>query len=194
MRLTTFAPLLVLSIACFANAAEQTQHKSVLDFTVKDIDGKDVDLTRYKGNVLLMVNVASRCGYTPQYQGLESIYRKYKEKGFVVLAFPANEFGGQEPGTESEIKQFCTSKYDVSFDLFSKIIAKGDGQHPLFRFLTSKETDPEFAGDIKWNFTKFLISRDGKIVRRFEPKDKPEDPAMIEAIEAELAKAAPSKE
>src|SRR5512144_1344263 len=134
-----------------------------LDFTVKDIDGKDVDLAKtYKGKVVLMVNVASQCGLTPQYAELEKVYETYKERGLVVLGFPANEFNGQEPGTNAEIKEFCTSKYKVSFPMFSKIVVKGEGIHPLYKFLTEKESDPAFAGEIKWNFTKFLVGRDGK--------------------------------
>jgi len=162
--------------------------KSVLDFTLKDIDGNPVDLSKYKGKVILMVNTASKCGYTPQYQNLEKVYEAKKDKGFVILAFPANEFGKQEPGTDSQIKEFCSSTYNVSFPLFSKIVVKGDGQHPLYQYLTSGDTDPHFAGDIKWNFTKFLISRDGKIVARYEPKVKPDDQQVMDAIDAELAK------
>src|SRR5690242_17408196 len=124
---------------------------SVLDFKVNDIDGKPVDLSKYKGEVLLIVNTASQCGFTPQYKGLESVYEKYKGQGFEVLAFPANEFGQQEPGTNPEIKNFCSSNYSVTFPLFSKIVVKGEGIHPLYRYLTSKETDPKFAGDISWN-------------------------------------------
>ncbi len=159
---------------------------SILEFSAKDIDGKDVALSRYKGKVLLIVNVASKCGYTPQYAALEAIYQKYKDKGLTILAFPANEFGGQEPGADKEIQAFCTGNYNVTFDLFSKIKARGEGQHPIYKFLTSKDTDPGFPGDIKWNFTKFLISRKGNIAARFEPKIKPDDAEVIKAIEAEL--------
>src|SRR5262249_45882140 len=148
-----------------------------------NIDGKDVNLADYKGKVLLIVNVASKCGYTPQYEGLEAIYEKYQDKGFVVLGFPANEFGKQEPGTDAQIKEFCTSKYNVTFPMFSKIVVKGDGLHPLYKFLTSKTTNPTYSGDIPWNFTKFLVGRDGKIVARFEPKDKPEDSKVTASIE-----------
>ena len=138
--------------------AEAASPKSVLDFTMRDIDGKDVKLKKYKGNVILLVNVASKCGYTPQYEGLETVYERYKDKGFVTLGFPANNFGGQEPGTEAEIKEFCTSKYHVTFPMFAKISVKGDDQDPLYKFLTSKETNPNFAGDITWNFNKFLAN------------------------------------
>jgi glutathione peroxidase len=160
---------------------------SVLDFKVKDIDGKEVDLSKYKGDVLLIVNTASKCGYTPQYEGLEAIYEKYKDKGFQVLAFPANEFGKQEPGTNAQIKEFCTTNYHVTFPVFSKIVVKGEGIHPLYQFLTSKQTDPKFAGDIPWNFTKFLVDRKGNIIARFDPKDEPQSPKVTKAIESALA-------
>ena len=160
---------------------------SVLDFKVRDIDGKDVKLKKYKGDVLLVVNVASKCGYTPQYEGLQATYAKYKDKGLVILGFPANNFGGQEPGTAEEIKEFCSSKYKVTFPLFAKISVKGDDQDPLYSFLTKPETNPESAGDIKWNFTKFLVDRSGKVVARFEPKVKPDGPEVTAAIEKYLA-------
>jgi len=159
---------------------------SVLDFKMRDIDGKDVKLKKYKGNVLLVVNTASKCGYTPQYEGLQATFDKYKDKGFYVLGFPANNFGGQEPGTEKEIKEFCTSKYKVTFPMFAKISVKGEDQDPLYAFLTSKETNPEFAGDITWNFNKFLVDRKGKIVARFSSKEKPDSEAVTQAIEQYL--------
>jgi glutathione peroxidase len=168
-------------------SAEAASPKSVLDFKMRDIDGKDVNLKQYKGKVLLLVNVASKCGYTPQYEGLEAVYEKYKDKGFVTLGFPANNFNGQEPGTEAEIKEFCTSKFGVTFPMFAKISVKGDDQDPLYKFLTSKETDPEFGGEIKWNFNKFLVDRHGKVVARFEPKVKPDSPEVTAAIEKYLA-------
>jgi len=161
--------------------------KSVLDFKVRDIDGKDVKLKKYKGDVLLVVNVASKCGYTPQYEGLQATYAKYKDRGFAVLGFPANNFGSQEPGTETEIKEFCTSKYHVTFPMFAKISVKGDDQDPLYKFLTDKETNPDFAGDIKWNFSKFLVDRKGKVVARFEPKVKPDSEEVNAAIEKYLS-------
>jgi glutathione peroxidase len=162
--------------------------KSVLDFKMKDIDGKDVKLNKYKGKVLLIVNTASKCGYTPQYEGLQAIYEKYDEQGFYVLGFPANNFGEQEPGSEKEIKEFCESKYKVKFPMFAKISVKGEDQNSLYKFLTSKETNPNFAGDISWNFNKFLVNRKGEIVARFSSKDKPESEAIISAIEKELNK------
>jgi glutathione peroxidase len=182
------AAVLVLS-AVRAIPADEPAKKpsSVLQFQVQDIDGKPVDLSKYKGEVLLIVNTASQCGFTPQYKGLESVYEKYKGQGFEVLAFPANEFGQQEPGTNPEIKNFCSSNYSVTFPLFSKIVVKGDGIHPLYRYLTSKETNPKFAGDITWNFAKFLVNRKGEVVARFEPKDRPDSEKVTKAVESALA-------
>ena len=159
---------------------------AALDFTVKDIDGKPVKLARYAGNVIMVINVASKCGNTPQYAGLEKIYEKYKAKGFTILAFPANDFGKQEPGDEKQIKEYCEATWKVKFPMFSKIVVKGDGQAPLYKFLTSKETDEKFAGDIDWNFAKFLINRNGEVVARFKNNVKPEDDTVISAIEKEL--------
>jgi len=186
-------PAIALIVLCVTQAvpADEPARKvtSVLDFQVKDIDGKTVDLSKYKGEVLLIVNTASQCGYTPQYQGLEALYEKYKGQGFEVLAFPANEFGKQEPGTDTEIKSFCTSKYNVSFPLFSKIVVKGTGIHPLYEFLTSRETDPKFAGPIPWNFAKFLVNRKGEVVARFQPGDEPQAEKITGAVEKELVQA-----
>jgi glutathione peroxidase len=162
------------------------KNKTVLDFKMKNIDGKDVKLKKYKGDVLLIVNTASKCGYTPQYEGLQAIYTKYQSQGFMVLGFPANNFGGQEPGTETEIKEFCESKYKVTFPMFAKISVKGEDQHPLYNFLTAKETNPKFAGDISWNFNKFLVNRKGEVVARFSSKDKPDGDAVTQAIEKYL--------
>ncbi|CAN5554478.1 glutathione peroxidase [soil metagenome] len=169
------------------NKVEAAAASSVLDFKMKDIDGKDVKLKQYKGKVLLVVNVASKCGYTPQYEALQADYAKYKDQGFLILGFPANNFGSQEPGTAEEIKEFCSSKYKVTFPLFAKISVKGEDQDPLYSFLTGTETNSAFAGDIKWNFTKFLVDRDGKVVARFEPKVKPDDPVVTAAIEKYIA-------
>jgi len=166
--------------------ADPPKEKSVYEFTMKDIDGKDIKLNQYKGDVVMIVNTASKCGYTPQYEGLEKIYEKYKDKGFVILGFPANNFGGQAPGAEKEIKEFCTLKYHVSFPMFSKISVKGEDQHPLYSFLTNKESDPEFAGDITWNFNKFLVDKKGTIVARFSSKDTPESDTVTAAIEKYL--------
>jgi glutathione peroxidase len=158
---------------------------SIQDIAVKDIDGKDTSLSAYKGKVLLIVNVASKCGLTPQYKGLETIHEKYKDKGFSVLGFPCNQFNGQEPGTNEEIKQFCSTKYNVTFPLFDKLDVNGPKRHPLYAELAGK--DSPYPGDIKWNFGKFLIGRDGKIIKRFEPRTTPDDPEVTKAIEAALA-------
>ncbi len=159
---------------------------SVLDYTLNSIDGQPAPLAEYKGKVILIVNVASRCGFTPQYEGLEAIYRKYKDQGFVILGFPANNFGGQEPGTNAEIKTFCSSKYNVTFPMYAKISVKGGDQAPLYRFLTDKQTNPASAGEIKWNFTKFLVDREGKVIARFESPVKPESAEVTGAIEKAL--------
>lgn len=177
-----------VSVLGFALSASAADVKSPLDFKVKSIEGQDVDLSKYKGEVVLIVNVASKCGLTPQYEQLESVYTKYKDKGLAVLGFPANEFGKQEPGTNDEIKQFCTGKYNVDFPMFAKIVVKGNGINPLYEYLTSETTNPGMSGDIKWNFEKFLVGRDGKVVKRFDPRTKPDAPEVIEAIEAELNK------
>ncbi len=186
MRLiAAFAFVLLLAAALPAWAADV---KSPLDFTMNSLDGKPTELSKFKGNVVLIVNVASKCGYTPQYKQLEEVYTKYKDKGFEVLGFPANQFGGQEPGSDKEISEFCTKNFGVDFPMFSKIVVKGDGIAPLYEFLTSEKTNPGMSGPIKWNFEKFLVGRDGKVVKRFSTKTKPDAPEVIEAIEAELAK------
>ncbi len=161
--------------------------KSVYEFTMKDIDGNDVDLGTYRGKAVMIVNVASKCGYTPQYEGLESIYEKYKDRGFVVLGFPANNFLGQEPGTEADIKEFCRLTYGVSFPMFSKISVTGSDQHPLYTFLTSTQSNAEFGGDITWNFNKFLLDKTGRVAARFGTKETPESDAVMAAIEKSLA-------
>ena len=158
---------------------------SIYDIPVKDIDGKDTTLAAYRGKVVLIVNVASHCGYTPQYKSLEAVYKKFKDQGFVVLGFPCNQFGGQEPGTNEEIKQFCTSKYDVTFPMFDKIDVNGANRHPLYVALAGG-TSP-FPGNIKWNFNKFLIGKDGKILKRFDSSVTPDSAAATEAITAALA-------
>ncbi len=155
------------------------------DVPLKDIDGKDTTLAPYKGKVMLIVNVASKCGNTPQYKGLETIYQKYKDKGFTVLGFPCNQFGNQEPGSSEQIKEFCSSEYHVTFPMFEKLEVKGPNQHPLYNHLAGK--DSPFPGDVKWNFGKFLVGKDGKILKRFDPKTQPESPEVIAAIEEALA-------
>ena len=155
---------------------------NVHDFSAKTIDGKDQKLDAWKGKVVLVVNVASKCGFTPQYKGLESLHRKYKDKGLVIAGFPCDQFGHQEPGDENEIKQFCSLTYDVSFPLFAKVEVNGDGAHPLYQHLKTEAPGVLGSKAIKWNFTKFLVGRDGKVVRRYAPNDKPED------IEQDVAK------
>jgi glutathione peroxidase len=186
-----FATLCItLGLAATALAAPPpaADAKSVYDFTLKSIDGQPTPLSEYHGKVLLLVNVASRCGFTPQYTALESIYEKYKSRGLVIVGIPANNFMGQEPGTNEEIKTFCTKKYNVSFPMMSKLSVKGDDQTPLYQFLTSKSADPKFGGDIKWNFTKFLFDRHGNPVARFEPATTPDSPEVTAAIEAALSR------
>jgi len=158
---------------------------SLYSVPLKDINGKDTSLKAYKGKVFLVVNVASQCGLTPQYKALEAVHQKYQAKGFTVLGFPCNDFGAQEPGSNDEIKQFCSTKYSVTFPLFDKLHVKGPEQHPLYYILSGKEA--AYPGDVKWNFGKFLVGRDGKILQRFEPKVTPDSPEVTQAIEAALA-------
>ena len=169
---------------CLAAATLFGASSSIMNIPLKDIDGKDTSLNAYKGKVLLVVNVASRCGNTPQYEALEAIYKKYKGDGLVVLGFPCNDFFGQEPGTAEEIKTFCTSKYAVDFPLFAKLHVKGPEQHPLYAALTGP--DASFPGDVDWNFGKFLIGRDGKVITRFKAKVKPDSTEVVSAIETAL--------
>lgn len=181
--------------------------------SIRKADGNETSLAAYPGKVLLLVNVASKCGLTPQYDGLEKIYERYKDRGLMVLGFPANEFAGQEPGTNEQIQEFCRLNYGVAFPIFAKLVVKGPGQHPLYAYLTrampeqSKKGSPILkvlrktlhggsftgeAGEITWNFEKFLIDREGDVVARFAPDVKPEDPWLVGAIEAELAKPVPA--
>jgi glutathione peroxidase len=176
--------IVVAAVSTFALAAS-ARADLPLSGTMKSIDGTDVDLGSYQGKVVLVVNVASRCGATPQYEGLQALYEKYKDKGFVVLGFPANDFGAQEPGSDDQIKEFCTSKYDVTFPMFSKITVKGADKPKLYQVLT-ETANP--AGDIGWNFEKFLIGKDGKVAGRFKTRVSPDDAALVAAIEAALAK------
>lgn len=158
---------------------------NLADIPLKDINGKDTSLKAYEGKVLLIVNVASKCGYTPQYKSLEATFRKFKDQGLVVLGFPCNQFGGQEPGSNDEIKAFCTANYDVTFPLFDKLDVKGPKQHPLYAALAGKES--AFPGDVKWNFGKFLVGRDGKLIRRWDSSAKPDGDEITKAIESALA-------
>lgn len=168
-----------------SSSQNKMENKNIYDITVKDMDGKDVSLSDYKGNVLLIVNVASQCGYTPQYEGLEKLYEEKKSKGFEILAFPCNDFGGQEPGTNEEIKQFCESKYNVSFKLFDKVKVLGDDKALLYNRLVNNA--PE-TGDVSWNFEKFLVDKNGNIVGRYKSKVKPDSDELLKAIDTELTK------
>jgi glutathione peroxidase len=184
----------LLAFPATVSAQEEMEEKeptSVLDFTLDTVDGKEVPLSAYRGKVLLLVNTASKCGFTPQYEGLEKLYRKSKDSGLVIIGFPCNEFGKQEPGDDEEILSFCKDTYSVTFPLSTKIRVLGRRATPLYRFLTDEETNPDHAGAIEWNFTKFLVGRDGKVVARFGPKVAPDDEAFVKAIDAELGKGAP---
>jgi len=161
------------------------QKPGIHEFTLDDIDGKPVKLDQYKEKVLLLVNVASRCGYTGQYEGLQKLYTKYKDQGFSILGFPANNFGGQEPGTDEEIKSFCKLNYGVTFPMFSKISVKGEDKHPLYVYLTEK-SGPKIQGEISWNFNKFLIDGNGRVITRFNQKVTPESQEMTSKIEKAL--------
>ena len=178
-----FAVGLVLSIrlAAAADAPASQPAASPLDYKVKDIDGNDYDLSQLKGKVVLFVNVASKCGYTPQYIGLEKLYEAKKDQGFVIVGFPANNFKSQEPGTNEEIKQFCTGKYNVTFPMMSKISVNGDDIHPLYKQLTDAK------GKVTWNFNKFLIGKDGKLIEHFDSKVKPDDAKLTDAIDKALS-------
>lgn len=160
----------------------------VLEQVMKRIDGTEVDLRQYAGKVLVMVNTASKCGFTPQYAQLEAVYAKYRDQGLAILAFPSNDFLRQEPGDAEQIQQFCRVNYGVTFDLFAKIRVRGKDKAPLYEVLTSKEKNAPYGGGIKWNFTKFIIGRDGKVCARFGPPTKPDASGVIEVIERELAK------
>jgi glutathione peroxidase len=160
---------------------------SIYDFSVKTITGETKSLGDYRGRALLIVNVASQCGLTPQYRGLEELHEAYAAKGLAVLGFPANEFGAQEPGTNDEIKEFCSTRYDVKFDLFAKVKVKGPGIDPLFDYLTGEATNPGKSGEIKWNFNKFLVGRHGEVLARFEPKVEPTSPEVKQAVEEALS-------
>ena len=192
MRTPFLSALALCAIVLSARAENAPKADSkvpaVLNFEMKDIDGKDVKLSKYAGKVILFVNVASKCGLTPQYDALQALNDKYAKEGFVVIGVPANEFGKQEPGSNVEIKEFCTKEYNVKFPMLAKVVVKGEGISPLYKHLTSKTTNPKFGGDIKWNFTKFLVNKDGEVVARFEPRIAPDAKEVTEAIEAALKK------
>jgi glutathione peroxidase len=178
-----FALAMCAAMTLSAHAADAD---SALDFKVKSIDAETVDLNEYKGKVVLVVNVASQCGLTPQYTELQSLYEQYKDQDFVVLGFPCNQFGSQESGTEAEIKQFCSTKYKVTFPMFSKVEVNGADATPLYKHLTAQDAPPVGSGKITWNFEKFLIGRDGQVVNRFSPRTKPSDAELVKTIEAQL--------
>jgi len=179
----------IATVGLFFATALMAADKSIYDFTLNSIDGQPAPLASYKGKVVLLVNVASRCGFTPQYTALEAVYEKYKDRGFVILGIPANNFGSQEPGTNQEIKTFCQSKYSVTFPMMAKVSVKGEDTTPLYQFLTDKTTNPQTGGEIKWNFTKFLIGPDGHVLARFEPAVTPDSPEVTAAIEKALTQA-----
>ena len=175
--------LLVTLLGMTVVAAEKT----VYDFTLNSIDGQPTPLSSFKGKVVLLVNVASHCGFTPQYTALESIYEKYKDRGFVIVGIPANNFGAQEPGTNQEIKTFCSAKYHVTFPMMAKVSVKGSDTTPLYQFLTDKNLHPDTGGEIGWNFTKFLVGPDGKVIARFDSAVEPDSAQVTGAIEKALA-------
>lgn len=176
---------LVCGLTARAEDKKEGKVPEVLSFPMKALDGKDADLAQYKGKVVLFVNVASKCGYTPQYEGLEALYEHYSKDGLVIVGVPANDFGRQEPGSNEEIAEFCKSKFSVTFPMLAKVSVKGPEITPLYQYLT---THAPQKGDVKWNFEKFLTSRDGRIVGRYLSKVKPDDPQLVQAIEAELKK------
>jgi glutathione peroxidase len=163
-------------------AASMSAASDIYSFTLPSIDGSPMPLADFKGKVILLVNVASKCGFTPQYTALEALYEKYKEQGFVILGFPANNFGAQEPGSNAEIKTFCSRNYNVTFPMYGKVSVRGNDQTPLYQYLT-READPTHAGDIKWNFTKFLVDRNGRVVQRFESAVAPDSTDVVSAVE-----------
>lgn len=186
MMIAALASIAMLGcVASESASADPVKAASLHDFTIKDIDGKDVKLSKFKGKVVLVVNVASKCGLTPQYAGLQKLYDAYQKKGFVILGFPANNFGGQEPGTEADIKEFCSLNYGVTFPMFSKISVKGDDTAPLYRWLIDNSGRKD---DIEWNFAKFLVGKDGQVKARFSPRTKPDAEELTKAVEAELAR------
>jgi glutathione peroxidase len=180
------AMLLALLLTAAPAPPAEAAEKSIYDFSMKTIEGKTIPLSIYRGKVLLVVNAASRCGFTPQYKDLEALYRKYQDRGFTILGFPANNFREQEPGTDAEIKEFCTLNYGVTFPMFSKISVKGKDQHPLYRFLTSEEANPSTSGEVKWNFQKYLVGRDGKVLAKFLSAVTPLSEELTSAIENAL--------
>lgn len=177
---------LLISAISIALTAQIVSAGSIYDYQLTTIDYERVQLRDFKGKVLIIVNVASRCGYTPQYAGLEKLYRAHKDQGFVIVGIPSDDFGQGEPGSDPEIKQFCRRKYDVTFPMMSKAFIRANPRLPLYEYLTDESQNPKTGGEIQWNFTKFLIGRDGAILARFEPAVTPEDPTLVKAVEAAL--------
>src|SRR5262245_56002867 len=190
LKLPVVLPLFAVAMAAVVSGEEKGSGKppAALDFKMKTLAGKDADLSKYQGKVLLVVNVASKCGLTPQYKELEALHEKLGGKGLAVLGFPCNQFGKQEPGSAEEIQEFCSKTYDVKFDMFEKVEVNGSGACPLYKYLTALETKPTGPGKISWNFEKFIIGRNGEVVARFAPRTKPDAPEVMKVIEAELAK------
>lgn len=182
---------MMFALIVILGATLMAADKTVFDFTLNSIDGQPTPLSSYKGKVVLLVNVASRCGFTPQYTALEVLYEKYKDRGFVIVGIPANNFGAQEPGTNQEIKTFCSSKYHVTFPMMAKVSVKGSDITPLYQFLTDKNANPKTGGEIGWNFTKFLVDGNGKVAARFDSAVEPDSPQVAEAIEKALASRKP---
>lgn len=188
MRRLLSLALVIIGVSLVApQASAEDSAPKALSFTVKSLDGKEVDLKKYAGKVVLIVNTASECGLTPQYADLQELHEKFKDKGLAVLGFPCNQFGGQEPGDSKEISTFCTKKYGVTFDMFEKVDVNKDKACELYKFLTATEAPPVGKGAVKWNFEKFLINRNGELVNRFSPQTKPDAPEVLAAIEKELA-------
>ena len=186
--ITIIICLLLLSWAVVVSARENlssAKEPGFFSFSVQSIDKKKVDFINYKGKVILAVNVASQCGYTPQYAGLENLYEKFKARGFIILGFPSNDFGGQEPGSNAEIKKFCHLKYQVTFPIFSKVNVTGSSKIQIYQFLTNSSPDDQ-RGEVKWNFEKFLIGRDGRVLNRFRSEIEPQDPTLIQVVEHAL--------
>lgn len=187
IRRSVIAATVILGgLSASLQAADKTP--AALDFTMKSLDGKEVDLGKYQGQVVMVVNVASKCGLTPQYEQLQALHEKYGSQGLAILGFPCNQFLSQEPGTAQEIQQFCRVNYGVTFPLFAKIEVNGEDAAPLYKYLTALDTEPKGPGKIDWNFEKFIIGRNGGVVARFAPRTKPDAPEVIKVIEAELAK------
>ncbi|QDT13333.1 glutathione peroxidase [Planctomycetes bacterium K23_9] len=191
MRLFLSAVVALGVFVTVSNADHHEKHEKhesecALDYKMKTIDGKTVDLEDYEGNVVLIVNTASECGLTGQYKGLQSLHEKYKDKGLVVIGFPCNQFGSQEPGSDAEIAKFCSSNYKVTFPMFSKVDVNDDGAAPIYKFLTAQDVKPAGKGPVSWNFEKFLIDREGHVANRFSPQTKPSDGELVKAIESQL--------